>query len=400
MKFLNFLFFGIAFVGCVSATEDIETSSIKTSQTKQLKDLFGKTIIPEQVVESEYGLLKFNPVVMPDFSGNKEDLGFLNEHLDAIYKMVTTGDMSLTNGIAIDLIRTISQISHKNSGIYRLLRDIVLSVLCRSIESIEINPSLSPKSNSSLSPISVFKGNEILIMYNMGYNCFTSIISYNGFPVKDEDFCRAMVYLSSLDAACLHPDYSFVLHSYDEEYLNKTSLIKENSIPKTNLLSWALDKGNTDVDLLSFTSKYLARPYNNTQNLARDIIQGWRIKESRRREAMGAIIIREPSENRTFIHQKFSLELKNGNAYPFSKKNGNIPVPEVEAGMMVYYKNQIFTRADYSSKFKKGKASAFDHLKGPGTIPALARTFLGEYSQESLKELNEICEKWKLAKKP
>lgn len=270
MKILNFLFFGIAFVGCVSAMEDTETLPIKTSQREQLKDLFGKTIIPEQAVENQYGSLKFHPVVMPDFSANKEDLGFLNEHFEDIYEMVTTDNLFRKDRIAFDLIQKNSQISHKNSGIYRLLMDIVLSMLCRSIE-IESDPSRSP--------ILVFKGNESLIMFNMGYNCLASIISYNGFPVKDEDFCRAMVYLSSWDAACLHPYYSFNLDGYDWKELDKTSLIKQNSIPKTNFLSWALDKGNTDVDLLSFTSKYLAMPYNHTQNLARDIIQGWRIKE-------------------------------------------------------------------------------------------------------------------------
>ena len=110
--------------------EDIETSSIKTSQIKQLSDLFGKTIIPEQAVENQYGSLKFHPVVMPDFSANREDLGFLNEHFEDIYEMVTTDDLFRKDRIAFDLIQKNGRISHKNSGIYRLLRDIVLSMLC------------------------------------------------------------------------------------------------------------------------------------------------------------------------------------------------------------------------------------------------------------------------------
>lgn len=36
-------------------------------------DLFGKEILPGYTVESEYGTLKFNPIVVPDFSKRSEE---------------------------------------------------------------------------------------------------------------------------------------------------------------------------------------------------------------------------------------------------------------------------------------------------------------------------------------
>ena len=49
---------------------------IDVSSILQLSDLFGKEILPECIFESEFGKLKFNAVVIPDFSKDKVELEF------------------------------------------------------------------------------------------------------------------------------------------------------------------------------------------------------------------------------------------------------------------------------------------------------------------------------------
>ena len=59
-----------------------------------------KTIIPEQVIESKYGSLKFNPIVMPDFSENKSELEFSNNHFKDILEIVETDDLFRKHDVA------------------------------------------------------------------------------------------------------------------------------------------------------------------------------------------------------------------------------------------------------------------------------------------------------------
>ena len=191
MKFLNFLFAGIAFVGCVSAMEDIETSSIKTSQIKQLSDLFGKTIIPEQVIESKYGSLKFNPIVMPDFSENKSELEFSNNHFKDILEIVETDDLFRKHDVAHRLAILKSEwnvtkhhgILDNNSGLYRFLHDVALSTLCWMIEN-----------NVLFDKMAWLQKHETFIVDNIEGGCFTGIITWNSNPVTDEQFYRTTVY--------------------------------------------------------------------------------------------------------------------------------------------------------------------------------------------------------------
>jgi len=62
-----------------SVNESIEFSSlfgIKNDSFDKISspsDLFGKEILPEYTIESEYGTLKFNPIIVPDFSNNNEE---------------------------------------------------------------------------------------------------------------------------------------------------------------------------------------------------------------------------------------------------------------------------------------------------------------------------------------
>ena len=49
----------------------MQYESTDISSISQPSDLFGREILPECIFESEYGKLKFNAVVVPDFSKDK-----------------------------------------------------------------------------------------------------------------------------------------------------------------------------------------------------------------------------------------------------------------------------------------------------------------------------------------
>ena len=76
---------------------------IDVSSILQVSDLFGKEILPECMFESEYGKLKFNAVVVPDFSKDKVELKFLTEHFEDI-KSLMKEDNLLKKSEIIDSI--------------------------------------------------------------------------------------------------------------------------------------------------------------------------------------------------------------------------------------------------------------------------------------------------------
>ena len=66
---------------------------IDVSSISQPSDLFGKEILPECTFESEYGKLKFNAVVVPDFSKNKMELELLTKYFDDIKAFMKESDL-------------------------------------------------------------------------------------------------------------------------------------------------------------------------------------------------------------------------------------------------------------------------------------------------------------------
>ena len=71
----------------VSAKDKIDVSLIS-----QPSDLFGKEILPECKFESEFGKLKFNAIIVPDFSNDKIELENLTKHLDEIKNFIKEED--------------------------------------------------------------------------------------------------------------------------------------------------------------------------------------------------------------------------------------------------------------------------------------------------------------------
>ena len=76
---------------------------IDVSSISQPSDLFGKEILPEYTFESEYGKLKFNAVVVPDFSKNKMELELLTKQFDDIKALMKEDDLLKKSEIATQI---------------------------------------------------------------------------------------------------------------------------------------------------------------------------------------------------------------------------------------------------------------------------------------------------------
>ena len=63
---------------------NITKDKIDVSLISQPSDLFGRELLSECTFESEYGKLKFNAIVVPDFSKDEIELKMLTENLDKI----------------------------------------------------------------------------------------------------------------------------------------------------------------------------------------------------------------------------------------------------------------------------------------------------------------------------
>jgi hypothetical protein len=78
-------------------------NSFNSSSILQPSDLFGKEILPECTFESEYGKLKFNAVVVPDFSKDKIELELLTKQFDDIKAFMKEEDLLKKRTIAVRL---------------------------------------------------------------------------------------------------------------------------------------------------------------------------------------------------------------------------------------------------------------------------------------------------------
>ena len=299
MKFLNLLFWSITFVECAFSSGTIDKP----------EDLFGKTILPEQEVNSEYGTLKFNEIVIPDFSCKKDDFELLSANFNDIKKIVETNDLLEKYDVAMGLVKSVMPEGYQGyclgykgySRMYRLVQDVILSAICRTIES-----------DTSCNAIILFKIHESLITRAVDNNYLYGLISYNGKSVDTTEFCQAMVYMMSLD--CKSKSFSTRDADY---YVNfrkgwpyRVLLYKDierEDLPQTNFFSWSLYKEQWDADLRKFVNDYLSIPYYNKQTLVRDIIQPWMIQFWR--QETSELICADTSDFQQFVKLKYFQNL-------------------------------------------------------------------------------------------
>lgn len=80
-----------------------DSNKTDISLLSQLSDLFGKELLPECSFESEYGKLKFNAIIVPDFSNDEIEVKTLTKHFDKIKAFIKEEDL-LKKSVIIDSI--------------------------------------------------------------------------------------------------------------------------------------------------------------------------------------------------------------------------------------------------------------------------------------------------------
>ena len=173
----------------ISSTDKIDVSSIL-----QPSDLFGKEILPECTFESEYWKLKFNAVIVPDFSKDKIELELLTKHFDAIKAFMKEEDL-LKKSEIIDSI--FGFVPHVTFGRVMVGLDLTKSALFINILRASIRFRLFENGGQQQWDICSYFG------YEMSPE-FHSLISWNGAPVVQPLACSTGIYKQSL-GNCLNP---------------------------------------------------------------------------------------------------------------------------------------------------------------------------------------------------
>ena len=210
------------------------------SPISQPSDLFGKEILPECTFESEYGKLKFNPVIVPDFSKDKIELELLTKHFDDIKAFMKEDDL-LKKSEIIDSI--FDFVPHVNFGRITVGLDLTKSSLFINILRASIQFRLFENGGQLQCGICSYFGYEMS-------SKFHSLMSWNGAPVVQPLACSTGIYIQSL-GKCLNPSARGVFR-----YPELTSDLLENKkIPSHNYLSWALHGALSDKSLLTFVKE-------------------------------------------------------------------------------------------------------------------------------------------------
>ena len=126
-----------------SVNEPIEFSSlfgIKNDSFDKISspsDSFGKEILPEYTIESEYGTLKFNPIIVPDFSNNIEEFENFKICFNEIKKFIFEKDLLEKGDSAFYMKKYISWLSidYGENKIYDFASTLDTSFCCRLFES-------------------------------------------------------------------------------------------------------------------------------------------------------------------------------------------------------------------------------------------------------------------------
>ncbi|MBQ3944980.1 MAG: hypothetical protein II670_05135 [Alphaproteobacteria bacterium] len=298
MKFLHLLFWSITFVECAFSSGTIDKP----------EDLFGKTILPEQEVNSEYGTLRFNKIVVPDFSCKKDDFELLSANFNGIKKIVSTNDLLEKYDVAMRLVKSVMPKDYQGyllgykgySMIYKLVQDVILSAVCRTIESY-----------TSCNAIFAFKAHESLITRAVDNNYLDGLISYNGQAVDIIEFCQTMVYMTCLDywsKRFSDPKDADYYVKRRGGFLNSLLIgIKCEDVPKNNFFSWSLYKSKQDTDLIKFIHNYLETSHYDKRTLVRDIIQRWMIQFWR--QETSELICADTSDFQQFVKLKYFQNL-------------------------------------------------------------------------------------------
>ena len=100
-------------------------------------DLIGIELLPEYTFESEYGVLKFKPIVIPDFSNNDEEFEYFEMCFNDIKKIITEKNLLEKGDAAFYMKKHISwlPIDYGDNKVYDFARALDTSFCCRLFES-------------------------------------------------------------------------------------------------------------------------------------------------------------------------------------------------------------------------------------------------------------------------
>ena len=90
-------------------------------------DLFNKEILPGYIVESDYGTLKFKPIIVPDFSNNLEEFESFKLCFNDIKKFLIEKDLLEKSECAFFMKKTISflPLDYGESKIYDFVGPLI-----------------------------------------------------------------------------------------------------------------------------------------------------------------------------------------------------------------------------------------------------------------------------------
>ena len=217
-------------------------NKIDISLLSQPSDLFGKELLPECTFESEYGILKFNSIVVPDFSNNKVELESLTKHFDQIKAFIKEEDLLKKSGI-IDSI--FEYVPHATFGRVTFGLDLTKSFLFINILRASVKFRLFENGKQLSYDICSYFGYDMSNKIN-----YSTIMSWNGTPIEKPLLCATGIYIQSL-GKCLNPNASGIF--YDPELISDLS--KNKKVPSHNYLSWAIHGASLDELVLHFVEK-------------------------------------------------------------------------------------------------------------------------------------------------
>ena len=190
---------------------------------------------------SEYGKLKFNAVIVPDFSKNKIELELLTKHLDAIEDFMKKEDL-LKKSEIIDSI--FGFVPHVTFGRVTAGLDLTKSSLFINILRASIRFRLFENRGQVQCDICSYFGYEMSPKFH-------SLMLWNGTPLVQPLACSTGIYIQSL-GKYLNPSARGEFW-----YPELTSDLLENKkLPSHNYLSWALHGALSDEVLLPFVKEH------------------------------------------------------------------------------------------------------------------------------------------------
>ena len=203
-------------------------------------DLFGKEILPGYTVESDYGTLKFKPIIVPDFSNNHEEFESFKLCFNDIKKFLIEKDLLEKSDCAFFMKKTISflPLDYGESKIYDFVRALDTSFCCRLFET---GVSLSSITCTLFAPCDY-----------PGWRYIQDTLLYNDMIVTQNLSFGTGIYLQS---------FGVCKGKISDSRAHTPEIVYEvfRHIPTRNYLSWAFYCASTNNSLMNSCSKKIVQ---------------------------------------------------------------------------------------------------------------------------------------------